>query len=96
METHPALKRINDKKLPAVKAGDEVIPGVLVVDAPSVGCGTPSDEFGCLFRHGYQCPRKGGGSGIEPVLCLDRFVNGPARELWFADKQEYLTWKLTK
>ena len=93
MEASRALKRLNDRKLTKVDAGDEVIPGLLVIDAPEFGCSTRNDEFGCLFRYS-KCPGRAD-TESRSVLCLRPIPNHPSEEMWFVDKQEYLTWKLT-
>ena len=94
MEARRALKRLNDRKLTKVDTGDEVIPGLLVIDAPEFGCSTRNDEFGCLFRRG-KCPDRAD-TESRSVLCLRRTPNNSSEEMWFVDKQEYLIWKLTK
>lgn len=94
MEARRALKRLNDRKLTDVRPGDEVIPGLLAIVAPGIGCSTMDDEFGCVFRRSKACPAYGG-QETDLALCIVRKAKPGENELWFVDKQEYLTWKLT-
>ena len=95
MEARRALKRLNDRKLTDVCPGDEVIPGLLAVVAPNITCSTMDGKFGCVFRRGRVCPTYNG-QETGPALCIDRKAKPGEEELWFVDKQEYLTWKLTR
>lgn len=94
METRQMLKCLNDKKLADVRPGDEVIPGLLTIVSPNIGCSTMDDEFGCVFRHGVACPTHGDRE-TSPVLCISRKATPGEIEMWFVDKQEYATWKIT-
>ena len=94
MEARRALKRLNDRKLTDVRPGDEVIPNLLAIVSPSIGCGMPDDKFGCVFRYS-KCPGRAD-TESRSVLCLRRTPNNSSEEMWFVDKQEYLIWKLTK
>lgn len=95
MEARRALKRLNDRKLTDVRPGDEVIPGLLAIMSPGIGCSTMDDEFGCVFRRSWTCPAYGD-QETGPALCIVRKAKPGENELWFVDKQEYATWKLTK
>jgi hypothetical protein len=94
METRRALKRLNDRKLTDVRPGDEVIPGLLTIVSPNIGCSTMDDGFGCVFRQGMACPTYGD-QKIGSPLCISRKAIPSESEMWFVDKQEYATWKIT-
>ena len=95
MEARRTLKRLNARKLADVRPGDEVIPGLLAIVSPSIGCDTMDGGFGCVFRHGMACPTYGD-QETGQALCTSRKATPGETEMWFVDKQEYLVWKLTK
>ena len=95
MEARRALKCLNDKKLADVRPGDEVIPGLLAIVSPNIGCSTMNGELGCVFRYSIACPTYGD-QETGPVLCINRKATPDEIKIWFVDKQEYAVWKLTR